>query len=109
MDFVFEADDMEIDPWIEDYARTTLLFAIWHHDAKVERVHVSLDRVFEEDGEPYVRCAVVVVTMGSPLVSAGCAGRDLCEAVQGAADRLEVAIYEWLAGTAEAPLHRLAA
>lgn len=93
MKLVLEARDLEIDAWIRDYVRTTVGFAIWHHALDFEAVHVRLDCARDEQGDAYLRCGLRAQLASGEAVSSGATATDLCNAVQEAADLLEVALY----------------
>ena len=93
MKFVLEAEGLEIDAWLRDYVRTTVIFAIWHHTQSFAAVHVQLDCARDEKDDPYVHCGLRAELSNGGAVSSGAMGPDLCSAVQEASDRLEVALY----------------
>jgi len=91
MKLALKAEEFEVDAWLHDFLRTTVVFAIWHHELRVEAVHIRLDRAMDEQGD-YVRCALRADTPSGP-VSSGATGADVCEATHEAANLLEVALY----------------
>ena len=80
------------DPWIAQFVRTTVCFAIAYYEPVVERVEVSFERVEEADGSHH-RCALAAETRDRGPIGSGATGTDLCEAVTEAANLLEVALH----------------
>jgi hypothetical protein len=91
--FVLEAKGLEIDAWIRDDVRTTVVFAIWHHALRFDSVHVQLEGARDEKDAPYVRCGLRAELSNGGAASSGATGPDLCSAVPEASDLLEVALY----------------
>ena len=108
MKIVLDSTGIEIDAWLTDYLRSTVVFALWHHEMRVERITVQLDRALDEGGGAYVRCALRALVPGRGPVVSGATGPDACEAVRTAADLLEVALHPLAARTPSIP-DRLAA
>lgn len=93
MKLVLEAKGLEIDAWIREYVRTTIVFAIWHHALRFDAVHVQLECARDEKDDLYVRCGILAKLSSGRVVSSGATGPDLCSAVQEASDLLEAALY----------------
>ncbi|MCG8589204.1 MAG: hypothetical protein MJE66_07925 [Proteobacteria bacterium] len=93
MKLVLKAGDLEIDAWLEDYLRTTVVFATWWvRRPAVEAVEILLDRVGGGAGSPYVRCALRAERPGRAAVASGATGANVCEAVREASNLLEAAL-----------------
>lgn len=91
MQLTIHGDDYASDAWLGDFVRTTVVFATWHYEVP-EAVHVRLAEGPGRHG-PYVCCAIEVERPGLGPVASAATGRDPCEAVQRAADRLEVVLH----------------
>jgi hypothetical protein len=102
------ARGLEVDAWLYDYIRTTVVFASWHYDVP-EAARVRLDRAVDANGEAYVRCGIEVEQPGHGSAAAGATGPDVCTAVQQASDLLEVALHRPGPAAAVAAVERLAA
>ncbi len=108
MKIVLDPTGIEVDAWLADYLRGTVTFALWHHELRVERVSVQLDRAADACGDAYVRCALRALVPGRGPVVSGATGPDACQAIRTAADLLEVALHPLAARTPSIP-DRLAA
>jgi hypothetical protein len=83
---------IEATAWLEEFARTTVAFSLWHHRVAVERVWIHLDT----GGAPhagFARCGIAAETELGPI-SAGATGSGPHEALAEAARLLEVALFE---------------
>lgn len=108
MRLAIETQRCEIDPWLDEYVGTTVAFATWWADRSVERVDVRIERSSGAAGEPFL-CRLRATTAGFGIVSAEAGARDCCEAIQEAADRLEVALSGAMTVLVAAATRRLAA
>ncbi len=109
MKLVLEAKEFDVDAWLHDYVRTTVVFAIWHREVDVDLVHVRLDRAGGDDGAAYVRCSIRAEIPTRGPVASGATGPDVAAAVQQASDLLEVALLRLPSDAVPAAPHRLAA
>lgn len=78
--------------WLEEFARTTVAFALWHHRVTVERIWIRLDA----EGAAHsglVRCGITAETGWGPI-RAGASGSGPHEALSEAALLLEIALFE---------------
>lgn len=107
MDVNIESLGVPVDAWMQQFVRTTVEFAVWHHQLRVNRARVTLEQVPVGAGSR-VRCVI------EAPVRHGCArGEALaahaCEAVHRAADRLEVDLFSKNARVGTAQPHPVAA
>jgi hypothetical protein len=91
--FALELDlrGVERDALLEAYVRTTVGFALWHHEVWVRRVRVRLERMGARTGAP-VRCGIHAELARGPAIEAGAIGADVHEAVTHAADLSELTL-----------------
>ena len=108
MQLFLDANGLEIDAWLTDFTSATVVFAVWHHEKRVEGVAIRLDRETDHDGKAYVRCALRADTAGGP-VSSGATGHDVCEVILEAANLLELAMVKPAAEAIQRTTGRLAA
>ncbi len=108
MKLVLEPRGIEVDTSLADYLRSTVVFALWHHQQRVERVSVRLDGVVDAEGEGYTRCTLRADVAGRGTSVSGATGPEPSEAIRRAADLLEVALHPLAAQVPEVP-ERLAA
>ena len=108
MQLELEAHGLAIDPGIRDFVHSTLVFATWH-DAHDGRIFVRLARLAATSRESCFQCVVRAEIRGRSEVLVTARGQHLCEAVQEAADRLEVALCETHSESAPCAADRLAA
>jgi len=87
------ATGIEVDVWLEEFARTNVAFALWHHRVSADSVWIQLDAAGASPRYGLVRCGIAVETEFGP-VSAGATGGDPHEAIREAALLLEVAFFE---------------
>lgn len=83
---------IEANAWLEEFARTTVAFSLWHHRAAVDRVWIHLDAA-EAPHAGFARCGIAAETELGPI-SAGATGSGPHEALSEAALLLEVALFE---------------
>lgn len=93
MELRVESNGVRVNEWETEFLRTTLLFAVWHHQHPVESVHVRLDEADGSGGQRHVRCDLRAWTRAGEVVGAGATGADLSEAVDKASQLIEVALY----------------
>jgi hypothetical protein len=92
MEMTLVTRGIEANAWLEEFARTTVAFSLWHHRVSVERVWIHLDAA----GAPHsdsARCGIAADTELGPI-SAGATGSGPHEALSEAARLLEVALFE---------------
>ena len=92
MKLEWETHGVAVNPWLEEFARTTVAFAVWHYARRVETVEIRFDRTVDLDRNESVRCTLTARTPDGP-VSSGATGSDASEATREAADLLEVALH----------------
>jgi hypothetical protein len=83
---------IEATNWLEEFARTTVAFSLWHHRVAVDRVWIHLDAA----GPPHsglARCGIAAETELGPI-SAGATASGPHEALSEAALLLEIALFE---------------
>ena len=91
MQLFLNTNDCPTDAWVEEFLRTTVVFAVWNHREPIRRIRVDLSRPGgKADGT--VHCRIEAATERR-VVAAESLDRDLSEAIQTAADRLEVALW----------------
>ena len=93
MKLIWDAGGIQSDDWLREYLVTTVTFAIWQPGLQIDCLRARLDHVEHEKGASYVRCALRVEIPGQGHLSSGATGADVYEAIQAAADLLEVALY----------------
>ena len=91
MEIALLARGLETDSMLEEFVRTTVAFAAWRQQPRVERVLVRLDVKEDQNGFVRASCALRAETTRGRLVLAHARGVGVCEVVQDAADRLEAA------------------
>lgn len=92
MEMKLVTQGIEATTWLEEFARTTVAFSLWHHRVAVERVWIHLDAA----GAPhsgFARCGIAAETELGPI-SAGATGSGPHEALSEAALLLEIALFE---------------
>jgi hypothetical protein len=80
------------DPLLEQYVRTVVGFALWHHEVWVRRVLIRLERAAGAARPGPVRCGIRAELARGPAVEAGVIGADVHEAVTHAADLAELTL-----------------
>ena len=109
MRFAVRSRDLAMDAWLEDYVRTTVVFAVWHYEPDVESVQVRVEGGTAGAGASKVRCGIEVGTRSRGPVRSEATGNTAWKAVQAAAEAIEVALYPRVRGALPAPQPRLAA
>lgn len=89
MDLTIQSSQLHVDPWLEEFIRHTVLFATWHHEQPIARVLVCLRR----EGTDLVRCELLAFKATGDVVGVAASNPQTFEAIQIAADRLEVALF----------------
>ncbi|MDJ0788636.1 MAG: hypothetical protein QNK05_17650 [Myxococcota bacterium] len=87
-------DGIEIGPFLEEFIRTTVTFSVWHQEPRVDSVDIHLELVSEPERTPHFRCMLRAGFLGRRPIASGATGSDLYEAVQEAANLLEVALRQ---------------
>jgi len=90
-----------VDAWLRDFVRTTAGFAVWNAPHSVTIVEVTLQR----DADGRLRCELLDIAEGGACFPADGSSREIFEAIQIAADRLEVELAD-LSTVATAREHR---
>ena len=88
-----ESEGVAVDAELRDFVRATVVFAVWHHEGGCRAVRVRLERAGADPGEARARCQLEADTGLAGRVTAAATGPTAWEAVQKAADLLEVAIF----------------
>lgn len=109
MELRVEAEGVGWDPWVEDFLRTTVMFAVWHHGGRIAAVDVRLDGAVDWRGETFLRCGLRAETAEGESIEAGATGANLYEAIREAVHLLEVSLYAPRSPRQSAPPNRLAA
>lgn len=91
MDLHLSANGIELDGYVREYIRATVVFSTWHH-ARSARIEIDLQRCSLPRQGPGVACQLRVQPEGRLPVTVSASGAELWEVVQGAADRLESAL-----------------
>ena len=102
------AQGIQADVWLEEFVRTTVAFALWHHHVAVEQVWIHLDAADASLGYGFARCGIAAETELGP-VSAGATGSDPHEAIREAALLLELVLFERVQRKQNPAASRLAA
>ena len=92
MELHIESDSLEIDAPVHDFVRRTLAFATWCDGRRGQfRAHISSADL---DGAPAsARCTLLAELEDGISLNVSAEGRDLCESVQNACDRLEADLH----------------
>jgi ribosome-associated translation inhibitor RaiA len=83
------ASRLFVDAFLREFIRTTVQFATWSAVRLVESVEVTLRRL--ADGR--IRCDLVATVDGVPRLCVTAAADDDVDAIQRAADKLEVELF----------------
>ncbi len=89
MESTISSGEFYVSHWMESFIDTTIRFAIWRAEPSVEHVAVGLSR--RPDGR--VSCRLDAWRSDGSTLSATGIDREAFAAIQGAADRLEVALF----------------
>lgn len=87
------AQDGPVDGPLEAFIRTMVGFATWHYPRLVDRVDVHLVPVESCDGDRRVRCELAAWTTRGDCLSTCHEASERHEAVQQAANLLEVSLH----------------
>ncbi len=91
---------IDIDLWLREFVMRTSAYAIRHQALSEGRVHVRLSHDGSADGG-VIRCEMRMDTRSGEIVACAAEAYEVFEAVQGAADRLEVALIRRRIGPAQ--------
>ncbi len=92
MQLFLNTNGFERSAWLDEFLRTTIVFAVWRHSERIQHVTVQLEPLLEKGSDQRVHCRLEAATANG-VVSVGSSRSNLCEAIRGAADRLEVALH----------------
>ena len=100
MELISRSGDLKVDAWLEEFIRTTVQFAVWRAPKRVDSVCVSLRR--RPGGA--IACELTATQADGTDVSASGVDRQAFEAIQIAADRLEVSLFGPISGSGRGAL-----
>lgn len=93
MRMILETHGFDVDGWLDAFLRSTVTFAVWHHEGRVSWVSARLEREELDDGQSVVRCSLGAETREGRIVSVVASSPDVHEACLDAATRLEVSLF----------------